>query len=97
MAELGIAPSAREDLDHLLATRPVPDDALAIVRRSLRQLEEFPLSARAVGSGRWKGQRVKVGPWRWLLTIYWYDEDRDFVLVEAFRDSRTRDAMSYTR
>jgi len=33
--------------------------------------------------------RVILGPWRWMLVIYSYEEPDDVVLIVAFQDARS--------
>jgi hypothetical protein len=32
--------------------------------------------------------RVILGPWRWMLIIYNYEESGDVVLIAAFQDAK---------
>ena len=88
MAEVVVAQRARTDLSHLITSRKLPPDTLERVRKSLTQLETFPLAGRRLGE-RWHGYRLVLGPWPWMLLIYQYDETTETVTVLAVHDART--------
>jgi len=69
----------------------------ARVRRSLQRLERFPRLGRELGPGRWSGYRFLLGPWRWLLILYAFDEEADLVIVASFEDARTSTAATAAR
>lgn len=56
--------------------------------RSLRPLAQFPLLG-ATLEGRWTRYRFLLGPWRWLVIVYRYDEEADEVAVVAIKDGRS--------
>jgi hypothetical protein len=39
--------------------------------------------------GRWSPLRFVLGPWRWLLLVYDYDEEEDLVVVVTIQDARS--------
>jgi plasmid stabilization system protein ParE len=88
MARVVVAPSARDDLERLIKTHSLPPDTTARVKRSLERLSRFPRLGRAIEHGRWAGYRFILGPWRWLIVLYKYDEPHDTVLVAALVDGR---------
>jgi hypothetical protein len=45
-------------------------------------------------SGRWSPFRFVLGPWRWLLIVYAYDEDEDLVVVVTIQDARSSSAAT---
>jgi plasmid stabilization system protein ParE len=92
MARVVIAPSARDDLERLINTHSLPTDTTARVKRSLERLEQFPRLGRAIEHGRWAGYRFILGPWRWLIILYKYDDQRDMVMVALIEDGRTATA-----
>ncbi len=92
MAKVVAAQRARSDLTRLIATHNLPDDTRDRVRRSLSQLETFPLAGGRL-AGRWRGFRVILGPWPWMLLVYQYDEGTDTVVVDAIHDARTASAV----
>jgi plasmid stabilization system protein ParE len=77
----------------MILTHSLPPDTRERVRRSLRVLEQFPLIGRQLG-GRWRPLRFILGPWRWMLIIYSYEEPDDVVLVVAFQDGRSSAAAT---
>ena len=96
MATVAAAQRARSDLADLIASRRLPADTRDRVRRSLSQLETFPLAGRRL-TGRWRGFRVLIGPWPWMLLVYQYDERTDTVTVDAIHDARTATAAATER
>jgi mRNA-degrading endonuclease RelE of RelBE toxin-antitoxin system len=72
---------------------PLPADTRLRVQRSLRVLEQFPRIGRQL-EGRWAPMRVILGPWRWMLIIYSYEEPDDVVLIVAFQDARSSAAAT---
>ncbi len=93
MAEVRLSVLAVEDLDRLILTHSLPADTRARVKRSLRGLERFPRLGREL-EGRWKPFRFILGPWRWLLILYVYDEQRDIVLIASIQDARSYSAAT---
>ncbi len=63
------------------------------MQRSLCALERFPRLGREL-EGRWKPFRFILGPWRWLLLVYVYDEQADLVLVATIQDARASSAAT---
>jgi plasmid stabilization system protein ParE len=88
VAEVRLSALAVEDLDRLILTHSLPADTRARVKRSLRALERFPRLGREL-ENRWRPFRFILGPWRWLLIVYVYDEQDDTVLVATIQDARS--------
>jgi len=84
---------AVEDLERLMLTHSLPGDTRQRVVRSLRPLERFPRIGHSL-DGRWSQFRFVLGPWRWLLIVYAYDEQRDEVLVVTMQDARSSAAAT---
>jgi plasmid stabilization system protein ParE len=95
VARVELSAAALEDLDALIASHELPSDALPRVVRSLRPLDRFPLAGRAL-TGRWRGFRFIVGPWRWMLLVYVYIEAEDRVVVVTVQDARTSSSATTT-
>ena len=93
MARVTLSVVAVEDLDRLILTHSLPSDTRQRVARSLRPLELFPRIGHAL-DGRWSRFRFVLGPWRWLLVVYAYDEQRDEVLVVTLQDARSSSAAT---
>lgn len=87
MARVVIAPAAAGDLDLLIRELELPRDTRSRVRTRLGQLAAFPESGEAL-TGRWRGFRYILGPWRWMLIVFAYDEDSDQVSVVTVQDAR---------
>ena len=91
MTKVIITPRARGDIEDAIALLGLPDDTWLRVRRSLRVLETFPLGGRAL-EARWSGARFVLGPWRWMVLIYRYEEPSDRAYVVAAHDARSADS-----
>lgn len=87
MARVVVTPAAVEDLEQLIVTHSLPADTRERVRRSLRALEQFPLLGAPL-EGTWHGFRFVLGPWRWLIVVYTYDDEDDRVAVVTIQDGR---------
>lgn len=88
MADVRLSATAVEDLRRLILTHSLPPDTPTRVARSLRALERFPRLGRQL-EGRWSPFRLVLGPWRWLLIVYSYDEQEDVVFVVTMQDARS--------
>lgn len=88
MARVVVTPAALDDLDQLILTHSLSADTRARVRDSLRPLERFPLLGAEL-EGRWAGFRFVLGPWRWLLVVYVYDDAEDRVAIVTMQDARS--------
>ena len=85
--------AAVESLDRLVLTHSLPADTRARVKRSLRILEDFPRAGPQL-EGAWRPLRFILGPWRWMLIVYDYDEPGELVLVVSVQDSRSSTAAT---
>jgi plasmid stabilization system protein ParE len=88
VARLNVALRAAAELDHLIVAYSLPDDTRDRVRRVLRPLADFPLMG-ALLERPGPPYRFLLGPWRWMLLIYLYDEERDVVVVIGVEDARS--------
>ena len=88
MTHLEVSGAAREDLARLLFTHKLPSDTGRRLRRSIEHLASLPLAGRAL-DGEWEGYRYVIGPWRWMVVIYRYNEDLDRLIVSAIHDGRS--------
>jgi len=93
LAKVRLSVPAVEDLDRMIVTHSLPIDTKLRVRRSLRVLEQFPRIGRPL-EGRWEPMRFVLGPWRWMLIIYSYEEPDDVVLIVAIQDARSSAAAT---
>jgi hypothetical protein len=93
VAEVGLSAIAVEDLERMILTHSLPADTKARVARSLEPLSRFPLLGREL-EGHWSPFRFILGPWRWMLILYIYDELEDVVLVLTIQDARSSSAAT---
>jgi mRNA-degrading endonuclease YafQ of YafQ-DinJ toxin-antitoxin module len=93
VTQVKLSAVAVEDLERLILTHSLPGDTRQRVVRSLRPLQRFPRIGHAL-DGRWSRFRFVLGPWRWLLIVYAYDEQRDEVLVVTMQDARSFSAAT---
>lgn len=93
MAEVRLSAVAVEDLERVILTHSLPADTKARVARSLEPLSRFPLLGREL-EGRWSPFRFILGPWRWMLILYIYDEPGDVVLIVTIQDARSSSAAT---
>ena len=93
MASVELARAAVEDLDRLIAVLSLPSNTRERVRRSLAPLADFPRLGPEL-TGRWSDMRFLLGPWRWMLLIYEYDEASDRVVILTIQDARSSSAAT---
>jgi plasmid stabilization system protein ParE len=93
LAGVALSAIAVEDLDRLILTHSLPGDTRERVRHSLRDLQRFPRMGTEL-SGSWSPFRFVLGPWRWLLIVYTYDEAHDLVVVATIQDARSSSAAT---
>jgi hypothetical protein len=93
VARVELSLAAVENLDRMIITHSLPIDTRARVKRSLGILEQFPLVGRQL-EGRWQPLRLLIGPWRWLLLVYLYDERDDLIVVVTIQDARSSSAAT---
>jgi plasmid stabilization system protein ParE len=93
VAHVELARAAVADLDQLVRTHSLPRDTRQRVRDALEPLQHFPRLGPEL-TGRWEGFRSLLGPWRWMLLVYVFDEDRDRVVVVTVQDARTSAAAT---
>jgi len=93
VARVELSLAAVENLDRMIVTHSLPSDTRARVKRSLGILEQFPLVGRQL-EGRWQPLRLLIGPWRWLLLVYLYDEHDDLIVVVTTQDARSSSAAT---
>jgi plasmid stabilization system protein ParE len=87
MARVVVAQRARADLAELILTRSLPADTAPRVRASIAILASFPQIGKLL-TGRWRGFRVILGPWPWMVIVYLYNEPTNTVAIAAIHDAR---------
>lgn len=96
MARVIVTPQARRDVDEAVTILDLPRDTWTRIARSLRVLEAFPLAGAELG-GRWASTRFVLGPWRWMILLYYRDEASDQVYVVAMHDARSAASATAAR
>jgi mRNA-degrading endonuclease RelE of RelBE toxin-antitoxin system len=96
VAKVIVTPAAADDLAALIRTHSLPDDTRERVKRSLRGVERFPRFGAPL-EGKWAGFRFILGPWRWLVIVYAYDESTDEVFVVTMQDARSSPSATSAR
>jgi len=93
VAAVVFTPTAAADLARLIGTHSLPDSTRERVKRSLAALGRFPRLGAQL-AGRWSAFRFVLGPWRWMIVVYAYDESADRVSIVTIRDARTASAAT---
>lgn len=88
MARVELAAAVVDDLDALIEALNLPADTRQPVGVALSALQRFPRLGPEL-YGRWTGLRCLLGPWRWMLVIYAFDEAADRVVVVTIQDARS--------
>jgi plasmid stabilization system protein ParE len=88
VATVVVTPTALADLDDLIRTLSLPLDTRDRLKRSLRPLTRFPLLGAPL-EGRWSDLRFVLGPWRWMLVVYVFDDATDRVAIVTIQDARS--------
>lgn len=88
MAKVFVTPTAAGDLQALINELHLPGDMRARVRSRLGQLAQFPERGEEL-TGRWQGFRYILGPWRWMLILFVYDNAADQIDVVTIQDPCT--------
>lgn len=88
MATVVVTPTALADLATLIRTHSLPADTNERVKRALEPLSGFPLIGGRL-FGAWARFRFVLGPWRWMLIVYAYDEAADRVAIITIQDARS--------
>lgn len=88
MATVDVTPTARRNLETLIETLSLPPSTVERLRASLEPLRRFPRLGAPL-EGRWAAYRFVLGPWRWMLVVYRYDEAADRVAIVTIRDARS--------
>ena len=93
MAKVELSAAAVEDLDRMILTHSLPAGTRQRVKRAVAILEQFPRIGRQL-EGRWRPMRFILGPWRWMLIVYAYQETDDIVFVVTIQDARSSTAAT---
>ncbi len=88
MATVVVTPTAAPDLAQLITTHSLPPDTRRRFQRSVEALARFPLIGAPL-HGRWSNYRSLLGPWRWMIVVYVFDEPTDRVAIVTIQDARS--------
>jgi plasmid stabilization system protein ParE len=91
VARVEVSRSAAADLDGLIRTHSLPKNTKQRFKQTLRPLGRFPRLGPSL-AGRWSGFRFVLGPWRWMLIVYFHFEDEDRVVIVTVQDARSSQA-----
>lgn len=91
MASVLVSQRARGNLERLIQTHALPDSTLDRFKRSIEPLGRFPLLGAPL-YGRWERFRFVLGPWRWMIVVYAYDEMADELAIVTVQDGRSAPA-----
>jgi plasmid stabilization system protein ParE len=93
MTTVVVTPTTAQDLEDLIKSHSLPIDTIERFKRSVAALETFPLIGANL-EGRWTRYRFVLGPWRWMLIVYIYDEAIDRVAIATIQDGRSSRAAT---
>ncbi len=88
MAAVIVMPTALRNLEDLIRSHSLPPTTRERVKRSIEPLGRFPRIGAPL-HGRWADARFVLGPWRWMIIVYQYDETADRVAILTIQDGRT--------
>jgi hypothetical protein len=94
VARVIVTPEAIAALGRLIISHSLPADTKDRFRRSLKPLETFPRLGRDLEGGGYDALRFVLGPWRWMLVVYEYDEAGDVLGVLSVQDARSSTAAT---
>lgn len=96
MPRVELTATAVADLDRMIRTHSLPADTKRRVKRVLVPLRRFPRLGPQL-TGRWRGFRFLLGPWRWMVIVYVLLKDDDRVVVVTIQDARSSTAATAER
>jgi len=96
MTKVIVTRRATTELDRLIRTHSLPESTRTRVREAIRPLGSYPLLGVQAGPAE-RGARYILGPWRWMLIVYWFDADIDRVDVLSIEDARRGDSVTAHR
>lgn len=97
MARAIVTPEAVATLERLIVSHSLPADTKERFRHSIEHLETFPRLGRELEGGGYDGLRFVLGPWRWMVVVYEYDQATDVVGVLSVQDARSSTAATNFR
>lgn len=97
MPRVVVTPEAIEALERLIVTHSLPADTKDRFRRSVESLDTFPRLGRELAGHGYDGLRFVLGPWRWMIVVYEYDEAGGTVGVLTVQDGCSSRAATRSR
>jgi len=88
-----VTQTAQRDLETLIRTHSLPSTTRDRVKRSMEHLARFPRIGGPL-HGPWARFRFILGPWRWMIIVYQYDEEADRVAIVTIQDGRSARAST---
>lgn len=96
MTRVLVTEVALADLDRLIKSHSLPPDTRERLYRSLAPLASFPRLGAGL-AGRWQDYRFILGPWRWMIIVYHYDQAAELLAVVTIQDGRSSTAATGER
>lgn len=97
MPRVELTARAVEELRRLILTHSLPPDTVDRFRRSVEHLARFPRIGRELERDSWRGLRFVLGPWRWVVIVYRFDDGEDRVAIISVQDGRSAAAAATPR
>jgi plasmid stabilization system protein ParE len=96
VATVVVSPRAIRNLERLIETHAWPGSTRIRFALSIEPLGRFPKLGAPL-SGHWAPFRFILGPWRWMIVVYEYDEAADRVAIVTIQDGRSARAATSDR
>jgi len=93
LAKVVVTPTAAEDLRRLIESHSLPADTISRFKRAVEPLALFPRMGGPL-EDRWAPLRFVLGPWRWMIVVYTFDEQEDRVAIVTVQDGRSARAAT---
>lgn len=97
MPQIIVTPEAAAALESLITSHSLPADTRERFRRSIKPLESFPYLGRDLEGEGYEGLQFVLGPWRWMVIVYKYEQETDAIGVLSVQDARASSAATNFR
>mgnify|MGYP000874601407 FL=1 len=96
MAKVVVTTTALAELESLIITHSLPPDTKERFQRAVRDLGRFPAMGTMLERD-WNGYRFVLGPWRWMIIVYRYEQADGIVGIVTVQDGRSRRSATSDR